>query len=252
MELKDQLMQQIDRDRLPQHIAIIMDGNGRWAKERGKQRLFGHQSAIQSVREVSEASAEIGVPYLTLYAFSTENWNRPFAEVTGLMSLLATTIRNEVSTMNKNSIKLNAIGDLKSLPKANYDQLMKAIDDTSHNTRMTLTLALSYSGRWDLLQATRRMAQDVADGKMQASDINDATISSYLSTAGMPDPELLIRTSGEERISNFLLWELAYSELYFTPKYWPDFRKADLYEAILNYQHRERRFGKTSEQVTKP
>jgi undecaprenyl diphosphate synthase len=252
MELKDQLMQQIDRERLPQHIAIIMDGNGRWAKERGKQRLFGHQSAIQSVREVSEASAEIGVKYLTLYAFSTENWNRPLAEVSGLMSLLATTIRNEVSTMNKNSIKLNAIGDLKSLPKTNYEQLMQAIADTSHNTRMTLTLALSYSGRWDLIQATRRIAQDVADGKMQASDINDTAISSYLSTAGMPDPELLIRTSGEERISNFLLWELAYSELYFTPKYWPDFRKADLYEAILNYQHRERRFGKTSEQVAKP
>ena len=251
MELKDQLMQQIDRDRLPQHIAIIMDGNGRWAKERGKQRLFGHQSAIQSVREVSEASAEIGVKYLTLYAFSTENWNRPFAEVTGLMSLLATTIRNEVSTMNKNSIKLNAIGDLKSLPKANYDQLMQAIADTSHNTRMTLTLALSYSGRWDLIQASRRMAQDAVDGKLTPSDINDKTLSSYLSTANMPDPELLIRTSGEERISNFLLWQLAYSELYFTPKYWPDFRKADLYEAILNYQHRERRFGKTSEQVAK-
>ena len=251
MELKDQLMQQIDRDRLPQHIAIIMDGNGRWAKERGKQRLFGHQSAIQSVREVSEASAEIGVPYLTLYAFSTENWNRPFAEVMGLMSLLATTIRNEVSTMNKNSIKLNAIGDLSSLPKANYDQLMQALDDTSHNTRMVLTLALSYSGRWDLTQVTQRMAQDVKDGKLMPEAINDATISSYLSTANMPDPELLIRTSGEERISNFLLWQLAYSELYFTPKYWPDFRKADLYEAILNYQHRERRFGKTSEQVSK-
>ena len=250
MELKDQLMQQIDRECLPKHIAIIMDGNGRWAKERGKQRLFGHQSAIQSVREVSEASAEIGVKYLTLYAFSTENWNRPFAEVTGLMSLLATTIRNEVITMNKNSIKLNAIGDLKSLPKANYDQLMQAIEDTSHNTRMVLTLALSYSGRWDLLQATRRMAEDAATGKLLPESIDDATISSYLSTAGMPDPELLIRTSGEERISNFLLWQLAYSELYFTPKYWPDFRKADLYEAILNYQHRERRFGKTSEQVT--
>ena len=251
MELKDQLMQQIDRDRLPQHIAIIMDGNGRWAKERGKQRLFGHQSAIQSVREVSEASAEIGVPYLTLYAFSTENWNRPFAEVTGLMSLLAQTIKIEVITMNKNSIKLNAIGDLKSLPKSNYDQLMQALDDTSHNTRMVLTLALSYSGRWDLTQATQRMAQDVKDGKLMPEAINDATISSYLSTANMPDPELLIRTSGEERISNFLLWQLAYSELYFTPKYWPDFRKADLYEAILNYQHRERRFGKTSEQVSK-
>jgi undecaprenyl diphosphate synthase len=251
MELKDQLMQQIDRERLPQHIAIIMDGNGRWAKERGKQRLFGHQSAIQSVREVSEASAEIGVKYLTLYAFSTENWNRPLAEVSGLMSLLATTITKEVSTMNKNSIKLNAIGDLKSLPEANYKQLMQAIADTSHNTRMTLTLALSYSGRWDLTQATRRMAEDVAQGKLQPDAVNDTLISSYLSTAGMPDPELLIRTSGEERISNFLLWQLAYSELYFTPKYWPDFRKADLYEAILNYQHRERRFGKTSEQVTK-
>ncbi|MBR4561541.1 MAG: isoprenyl transferase [Bacteroidales bacterium] len=251
MELRDQLMQQIDRERLPQHIAIIMDGNGRWAKERGKQRLFGHQSAIQSVREVSEASAEIGVKYLTLYAFSTENWNRPLAEVSGLMSLLATTITKEVSTMNKNSIKLNAIGDLKSLPEANYKQLMQAIADTSHNTRMTLTLALSYSGRWDLTQATRRMAEDVAQGKLQPDAVNDTLISSYLSTAGMPDPELLIRTSGEERISNFLLWQLAYSELYFTPKYWPDFRKADLYEAILNYQHRERRFGKTSEQVTK-
>ncbi len=251
MELKDQLMQQIDRERLPQHIAIIMDGNGRWAKERGKQRLFGHQSAIQSVREVSEASAEIGVKYLTLYAFSTENWNRPLAEVSGLMSLLATTITKEVSTMNKNSIKLNAIGDLKSLPEANYKQLMQAIADTSHNTRMTLTLALSYSGRWDLMQAMRRMAEDVSQGKLQPDAVNDTLISSYLSTAGMPDPELLIRTSGEERISNFLLWQLAYSELYFTPKYWPDFRKADLYEAILNYQHRERRFGKTSEQVTK-
>lgn len=243
-------LEDIDKSRVPQHVAIIMDGNGRWAKERGKQRLFGHQSAIQSVREVSEASAEIGVPYLTLYAFSTENWNRPLAEVTGLMSLLATTITKEVSTMNKNSIKLNAIGDLKSLPKANYEQLMQAIADTSHNTRMTLTLALSYSGRWDLKQAAQHMAQDVAQGKLLPDAIDDAVISSYLSTAGMPDPELLIRTSGEERISNFLLWQLAYSELYFTPKYWPDFRKADLYEAILNYQHRERRFGKTSEQVT--
>ena len=250
MELKDQLKQQIDLERLPQHIAIIMDGNGRWAKERGKQRIFGHQSAIQSVREVSEASAELGVPYLTLYAFSTENWNRPFAEVTGLMSLLAQTIKAETVTLNKNSIKLNAIGELKSLPKSNYDQLMQAIENTSHNTRMTLTLALSYSGRWDLTQASRRMGKDVAQGKLQPEAMTDATVSSYLSTADMPDPELLIRTSGEERISNFLLWQLAYSELYFTPKYWPDFRKADLYEAILNYQHRERRFGKTSEQIT--
>ena len=247
MELKEQ----IDIERLPNHIAIIMDGNGRWAKERGKQRLFGHQSAIQSVREVSEASAELGVKYLTLYAFSTENWNRPMAEVSGLMSLLAQTIKNEIGTLNKNSIRLNAIGDLQSLPKTNYEQLMRAIDSTSHNTRMTLTLALSYSGRWDLTQASRLMAKDAVEGKLNPDEINDKTISSYLSTAGMPDPELMIRTSGEERISNFLLWELAYSELYFTPKYWPDFRKPDLYEAILNYQHRERRFGKTSEQMTK-
>ena len=245
------LKEQINMERLPKHIAIIMDGNGRWAKERGKPRLFGHQSAIQSVREVAEASAELGVEYLTLYAFSTENWNRPVAEVSGLMSLLAQTIKAEVKTLNDNNIRLNAIGDLKSLPKANYDQLMQAIEGTRHNTRMTLTLALSYSGRWDLTQASRRMALDVAEGKLKSETISDQTISSYLSTAGMPDPELLVRTSGEERISNFLLWELAYSELYFTPKYWPDFRKPDLYEAILDYQHRERRFGKTSEQLTK-
>jgi undecaprenyl diphosphate synthase len=250
MELKEQLKQQIDMERLPQHIAIIMDGNGRWAKERGKARIFGHQSAIQSVREVSETCAELGVSYLTLYAFSTENWSRPMAEVNGLMSLLAQTIKAETATLNKNNIRLNAIGDLKSLPQTNYDQLMQAIEDTSRNTRMTLTLALSYSGRWDLTQASRRMAEDVAQGKLQPEAVNDALVSSYLSTAGIPDPELLIRTSGEERISNFLLWQLAYSELYFTPIYWPDFRKADLYEAILNYQHRERRFGKTSEQVT--
>ena len=245
MELKEQ----IDIQRLPKLIAIIMDGNGRWAKERGKPRLFGHQNAIQSVREVSEGCAELGVEYLTLYAFSTENWNRPAAEVGGLMTLLAQTIKNEISTLNKNSIKLNAIGDLRSMPQANYDQLMRAIESTSHNTRMTLTLALSYSGRWDLTQASRRMAQAAADGKLNPDEIDDKTISSFLSTAGMPDPELLVRTSGEERISNFLLWELAYAELYFTKKYWPDFRKPDLYEAIVNFQHRERRFGKTSEQI---
>ncbi len=227
-----------------------MDGNGRWAKERGKARLFGHQSAIQAVREVCEGCAELGVKYLTLYAFSTENWNRPLAEVSGLMSLLATTITKEVGTLNKNSIKLNAIGDLKSLPETNYELLMQAIDSTSHNTRMTLTIALSYSGRWDLTQASRRMAKDAAEGKLNPDEITENTIATYLSTGGMPDPELMIRTSGEERISNFLLWEMAYSELYFTPKYWPDFRKDDLYEAILNYQRRERRFGKTSEQMT--
>lgn len=247
MELKDQ----INIERLPQHIAIIMDGNGRWAKEHGKQRIFGHQRGVQSVREVSEACAKLGVKYLTLYAFSTENWNRPLAEVTGLMTLFAQTIKKEMDTFVKNDIRLNAIGDLERLPESNYKMLKETIDATKDNKRMTLTLALSYSGRWDLMQASRRMAADAAAGIIKPEEITQDTINNYLSTAGIPDPELLIRTSGEERISNFLLWQLAYSELYFTPKYWPDFHEAELYEAILNYQGRERRFGKTSEQVTK-
>ena len=243
------LKEQINIERLPKHIAIIMDGNGRWAKERGKPRLFGHRSAIESVRAVNEACAELGVPYLTLYAFSTENWNRPGDEVGGLMSLLGQTIKNETKTLLKNSIRLEAIGDLNRLPQLNREQLNGAIEATKHCTRMTLTLALSYSSRWEITDASRRMAQDVKDGKLQPDDITENTISSYLVTANMPDPELLIRTSGELRISNFMLWQLAYSELYFTNKYWPDFRKDDLYEAILDYQHRERRFGKTSEQI---
>lgn len=247
MELKDQ----INIERLPQHIAIIMDGNGRWAKEHGKQRIFGHQRGVQSVREVSEACAKLGVKYLTLYAFSTENWNRPLAEVTGLMTLFAQTIKKEMDTFVKNDIRLNAIGDLERLPESNYKMLKETIDATKDNKRMTLTLALSYSGRWDLMQASRCMAADAAAGILKPEEITQDTINNYLSTAGIPDPELLIRTSGEERISNFLLWQLAYSELYFTPKYWPDFHEAELYEAILNYQGRERRFGKTSEQVTK-
>lgn len=247
MELKDQ----INIERLPQHIAIIMDGNGRWAKEHGKQRIFGHQRGVQSVREVSEACAKLGVKYLTLYAFSTENWNRPLAEVTGLMTLFAQTIKKEMDTFFKNDIRLNAIGDLERLPESNYKMLKDTVDATKDNKRMTLTLALSYSGRWDLMQASRRMAADAAAGIIKPEEITQDTINNYLSTAGIPDPELLIRTSGEERISNFLLWQLAYSELYFTPKYWPDFHEAELYEAILNYQGRERRFGKTSEQVTK-
>lgn len=247
MELKDQ----INIERLPQHIAIIMDGNGRWAKEHGKQRIFGHQRGVQSVREVSEACAKLGVKYLTLYAFSTENWNRPLAEVTGLMTLFAQTIMKEMDTFFKNDIRLNAIGDLERLPESNYKMLKETVDATKDNKRMTLTLALSYSGRWDLMQASRRMAADAAAGIIKPEEITQDTINNYLSTAGIPDPELLIRTSGEERISNFLLWQLAYSELYFTPKYWPDFHEAELYEAILNYQGRERRFGKTSEQVTK-
>ena len=247
MELKDQ----INIERLPQHIAIIMDGNGRWAKEHGKQRIFGHQRGVQSVREVSEACAKLGVKYLTLYAFSTENWNRPLAEVTGLMTLFAQTIMKEMDTFFKNDIRLNAIGDLERLPESNYKMLKDTVDATKDNKRMTLTLALSYSGRWDLMQASRRMAADAAAGILKPEEITQETINNYLSTAGIPDPELLIRTSGEERISNFLLWQLAYSELYFTPKYWPDFHEAELYEALLNYQGRERRFGKTSEQVTK-
>ena len=204
---------------------------------------------MSSVRNVAEACAELGVKYLTLYAFSTENWNRPTLEVSGLMTLFSKTIVEELMTFQKNNIRLNAIGDLKSLPKSNYDLLMKTMEDTRNNDRMTMTLALSYSGRWDITNAMKNMALAVANAQLNPEDITQDTINAYLSTAGMPDPELLIRTSGEERISNFLLWQLAYSELYFTPKYWPDFKKDDLYEAIINYQHRERRFGKTSEQI---
>ena len=245
------MKEQITIERLPRHIAIIMDGNGRWAKEHGKPRLFGHQSAIQSVREVNEACAELGVEYLTLYAFSTENWNRPSDEVGGLMTLLSQTIKKETSTLLKNGIRLNVIGDVDRMSQGIRDELFRAIDATSQGARMELTLALSYSGRWDITNAARRMAQDAKEGKLQPAEITESTVAQYLSTAGRPDPELLIRTSGELRISNFLMWQLAYSELYFTDKYWPDFRKDDLYAAIVDYQHRERRFGKTSEQISK-
>ena len=245
------MKEQINIERLPRHIAIIMDGNGRWAKEHGKPRLFGHQSAIQSVREVNEACAELGVEYLTLYAFSTENWNRPSDEVGGLMTLLSQTIKKETSTLLKNGIRLNVIGDVDRMSQGIRDELFRAIDATSQGARMELTLALSYSGRWDITHAARVMAQDAKEGRLQPADITESTFADYLSTAGRPDPELLIRTSGELRISNFLMWQLAYSELYFTDKYWPDFRKDDLYAAIVDYQHRERRFGKTSEQLSK-
>lgn len=245
------MKEQINIERLPRHIAIIMDGNGRWAKEHGKPRLFGHQNAIQSVREVNEACAELGVEYLTLYAFSTENWNRPSDEVGGLMTLLSQTIKKETSTLLKNGIRLNVIGDVERMSQGIRNELFRAIDATSQGTRMELTLALSYSGRWDITNAARNMAQAVKEGKLQPADITEGTVADYLSTAGRPDPELLIRTSGELRISNFLMWQLAYSELYFTDKYWPDFRKDDLYAAIVDYQHRERRFGKTSEQLGK-
>jgi undecaprenyl diphosphate synthase len=241
---------EIDLSNIPAHIAVIMDGNGRWAKQRGGLRVFGHQSAITAVRETVEEAAELGVKYLTLYAFSTENWNRPALEVTALMQLLVHTIRQETPTLLKNSVRLQAIGELTNLPKSCQRELAESMELTKNGTRMTLVLALSYSGRWDLTQATRRLAADVAAGRLQAEAVTEATVTSYLTTAGIPDPELLIRTSGEQRISNFLLWQLAYTELYITPVLWPDFRRSHLREALVAYQRRERRFGKTSEQLT--
>jgi undecaprenyl diphosphate synthase len=243
--------EKIDIGNLPQHIAVIMDGNGRWAKKKGNLRIFGHQNAITAVRETVEAAAELGVKYLTLYAFSTENWSRPKYEVEALMQLLVSTIRKETATLNKNNIRLQAIGDLASLPQACRKELDEAMEMTSQNSRMTLVLALSYSGRWELVNAVQKIAALVKNGELSPEDINEATIQRCLNTATMPDPELLIRTSGEQRISNFLLWQLAYTELYITELLWPDFRKEHLYEAILSFQQRERRFGKTSEQLQK-
>jgi undecaprenyl diphosphate synthase len=227
-----------------------MDGNGRWAKQKGGLRIFGHQSAIKAVRETVESAAEIGVQYLTLYAFSTENWARPAHEVMALMQLLVHTIRQETSTLLKNNIRLQAIGQIESLPASCQKELAEAIELTKAGNRMTLVLALSYSGRWDLTQAAQQLATDVAAGKVQTAAITEQTITSYLSTKGIPDPELLIRTSGEQRISNFLLWQLAYTELYITDLLWPDFRREHFYDALRAYQQRERRFGKTSEQLT--
>lgn len=239
----------IDKSRIPKHIAIIMDGNGRWAKQRGAFRVFGHQNAITSVRDSTEGAAELGVNFLTLYAFSTENWSRPKNEVDALMELLVATIREEIPTLQKNNVKLNVIGDIESLPLHCRESLSVGINETSSNTGMTLTLALSYSGRWDIVNATRKIAQDVLNGKIAIESITEETIKAALSTANIPDPELMIRTSGELRISNFLLWELAYTELYVTDTLWPDFKKEDLLVALMDYQKRERRFGKTSEQL---
>lgn len=240
---------QINVQRLPQHIAVIMDGNGRWAQKQGAKRIFGHRNAIQAVREISEGCADLGVKYLTLYAFSTENWNRPSKEVNALMRLLVTTIRAELPTLQKNNIRLQTIGDTNSLPQNCQQSLQDTIHDTSNNDGMTLVLALSYSGRWEILNAIRRVASEVKAGNIQPDEIDDKLFSSYLATRKMPDPELIIRTSGELRISNFLLWQLAYSELFFTDILWPDFRKKDLYEALLSFQNRERRFGKTGKQT---
>ena len=243
------LKEKINSSTLPQHIAVIMDGNGRWAKQKGEERIYGHENGVKSVRETVEAAAELGIKYLTLYAFSTENWNRPQEEVIALMQLLVHTISAETKTLNENNIKLEAIGDLKSLPADCYNELQEAIKKTAGNTGTTLVLALSYSSRWEIVDAVKQIAQKVKDGSLQTSAINDNTINEHLCTADMPEPELMIRTSGENRISNFLLWQLAYAELYFTEKLWPDFRKEDFYEAIVDYQNRERRFGKTSEQL---
>ena len=243
------LKENIIKERLPRHIAIIMDGNGRWAKQQGNARIFGHRNAIKAVRDVCEGCAELGVGYLTLYAFSTENWNRPKMEVSALMDLLVSTINSETETLIKNNIRLNAIGRLTDLPEKVLTNLKEAISRTKDNTGLTLTLALSYSSKIELVDAFRKIAADVNDGKISADQIDDTVISRSLYTADMPDPDLLIRTSGELRISNFMLWQLAYSELYFTSTFWPDFDKEELYKAIVDYQQRERRFGMTSEQL---
>ena len=241
---------QLDKNKIPQHIAVIMDGNGRWAKTKGRARIFGHKSAIQAVRETIECSAEIGVKHLTLYAFSTENWNRPKLEVQALMELLVSTIHKELPTLKKNNIRLLAIGDIDNLPKRCKKELLSAMEETKNNTTMDVILALSYSSRWEILNAVKELAKDVKNNELDVDAIDESVFKNYLATANFPDPELMIRTSGEYRISNFLLWQLAYSELTFIDKYWPDFRKEDLIEAIYNFQKRERRFGKTSEQVT--
>jgi len=240
-------MEGIDKNKLPKHIAITMDGNGRWAKSKGKLRIFGHKNGVKAVRDTVEGAAEIGIEYLTLYAFSSENWNRPEKEVNALMTLLVSAINKETKTLMDNNIRLSSIGDINKLPSKAQKELQEAITKTKDNTRMTLVLALSYSGRGEIINAVKNIIKD----RKEPEEINEATFQQYLTTKSVPDPELLIRTSGEYRISNFLLWQIAYSELYFTDTLWPDFRRADLYKAILNYQTRERRFGKTTEQLQK-
>lgn len=240
---------QINMELLPKHVAIIMDGNGRWAKKYGKPRVFGHRNGVKAVRESLEACSELGIEYLTLYAFSTENWNRPKLEVNALMTLLVETLGKEVKTLNKNNIRLNAIGNISQLPGKTYQALIDCIDKTKTNSKATLTLALNYSSRWEIVNAARDLAKDVKAGKVSPDEVDSEVFESYLDTSELPDPELMIRTSGEMRISNYLLYQMAYTELYFTDIYWPDFRKEDLYKAVIDYQQRERRFGKTSEQL---
>jgi undecaprenyl diphosphate synthase len=243
------LIEQINKTKLPKHIAIIMDGNGRWAEEKGEDRLYGHFHGVVSVRNIVEGCAELGISYLTLYAFSTENWDRPQTEVDGLMGLLVDTIRKEVPILNKNNIRLHMIGDMSMLPEFAHQALHEALEMTSQNKGLNLILALSYSSRWELMNAVKNIGRDVKAGKIDPETIDQNTIQQYLSTSKFPDPELMIRTSGEYRISNFLLYQLAYAELYFTNTRWPDFRKDSLYEAIIDFQNRERRFGKTGKQI---
>jgi len=248
---KNEIKEQLLKEKLPNHVAIIMDGNGRWAKKQGNERIFGHQGGVGSVRAVVEAAAELGLGYLTLYAFSTENWNRPKYEVDALMGLLVSTINSETQTLIKNNVRLLAIGDLNSLPQNVREELNEAIEITSKNTGLSLNLALSYSSRWEIINAVKLMTNDLLNNKISIESIDNDLFSCYLTTANIPDPELLIRTSGECRISNFLLWQLAYTELYFTKTLWPDFNKDEFYKALLDYQNRERRFGLTSDQINK-
>ncbi len=243
------LIEKIDKNRLPRHVAIIMDGNGRWAKAKGKDRSFGHQEGVVSVRKIMDTVTQLGLKYLTLYTFSTENWNRPEEEVQALMSLLVSAIHRETPDMMKKNVRLTAIGDLSRLREDAYNTLQECIDTTSANTGTTLVLALSYSSRWEITRAARQLAQEVLEQKINPNDITEAMVSDHLTTKNIPDPDLLIRTGGEKRISNFLLWQLSYAEFFFTDVFWPDFREEELYEAILYYQQRERRFGKTSEQL---
>jgi len=247
--IEQELRAQIDPARVPVHIAVTMDGNGRWAEQHGETRIAGHLNGVQPIREVLTAATEAGVKFLTLYAFSTENWNRPKAEVDALMELLVKTLASEVDELDRNGVRLHTIGDTDSLPTGCRTELKKAMDRTKANDRITLTLALSYSARWDILRMVRSIATDIRDGRLDTHAVNEALIAERLSTRGLPDPDLLIRTSGEHRISNFLLWEIAYAELWFTPVLWPDFRKQHLFQAIVDYQQRERRFGLTRDQL---
>ena len=245
MSLKDT----IDLDRLPKHIAIVMDGNGRWAKKNGMNRFLGHKEGVVSVKKISEAVGRLGIDYLTLYTFSTENWNRPPEEIEALMELMISAIKNESEVLMTNNVRLKVIGDIQRLPPATYDSLLAVIDRTDKNTGLYLTLALSYSSRWELTETMKKISAEVKDGKLNIDQIDEETISGRLATCGVPDPDLLIRTGGEQRISNFLLWQLAYAEFYFTDVFWPDFREENLYKAIAEYQQRERRYGKTGDQI---